>query len=126
MILESALVCLALNVYFEATGEPIDGQFAVAMVTLNRAKRDPAKVCDVVYEPKQFSWTMKRPAVPKDDDRNYQHARKVALLAFNMQDFTGGADHYHAIYMRPDWDYRKITITGQWGNHLFYKPKGKK
>ena len=32
----SASVCLALNVYFEARSENIDGQLAVAEVTLNR------------------------------------------------------------------------------------------
>ena len=124
-MVEAAVLCLALNIYFEAAGEPIDGQFAVAQVTLNRAQRDPAKVCDVVYAPAQFSWTAKRPAVPKDDSATFQHAKRVARLSLNMTDFTDGADHYHATYMRPDWDYRKIVITGQWGNHILYKRRGK-
>jgi spore germination cell wall hydrolase CwlJ-like protein len=120
-MIEAALLCLALNVFFEAAGEPIDGQFAVAQVTLNRAQRNPEKVCDVVYAPAQFSWTAKRPAVPKDDNAAFQHAKRVAQLSLHMADFTGGADHYHATYVRPEWDYRKIVLTGQWGNHIFYK-----
>ena len=31
-----AVLCLALNVYFEARSEPINSQFAVAEVTMNR------------------------------------------------------------------------------------------
>src|SRR5581483_11483404 len=49
---ESDLECLAENVYFEARGEPIDGQFAVAEVTLNRtmAPNFPHTICAVVHE----------------------------------------------------------------------------
>ena len=62
--------CLARNIYFEARNEPFAGQFAVAMVTLNRVydKQFPNSICEVVYQglhyssghPKrdrcQFSW----------------------------------------------------------------------
>src|SRR5688500_17063686 len=51
------LACLSLNVYPEARGEPDTGQLAVAYVTLNRARLKQMKVCDVVVEPHQFSWT---------------------------------------------------------------------
>ena len=46
------LNCLALNVYFEARGEPLDGQYAVAEVTMNRVAsgRYPSTVCGVVYQ----------------------------------------------------------------------------
>jgi len=50
-----SLACLARNVYFEARGEPLAGQFAVAEVTMNRkaSRLFPRTVCDVVY---QQSW----------------------------------------------------------------------
>ena len=62
--------CLAKNIYFEARNEPFVGQFAVALVTLNRVHDSafPNTICEVVYEgihtasgfPKkhrcQFSW----------------------------------------------------------------------
>src|SRR5207244_2019519 len=35
---ESDLQCLAENIYFEARGEPLNGQYAVAEVTLNRTR----------------------------------------------------------------------------------------
>jgi hypothetical protein len=49
---ETDLECLAENIYFEARGEPLDGQYAVAEVTLNRTRSDnfPHTVCGVVHE----------------------------------------------------------------------------
>jgi hypothetical protein len=66
---ESSLACLARNIYFEARGEPVAGQFAVAEVTMNRkaSRLFPRTVCEVVYqktwdpirkrEVAAFSWT---------------------------------------------------------------------
>jgi N-acetylmuramoyl-L-alanine amidase len=42
----TALVCLALNIYFEARNESLAGQFAVAEVTINRVESK--------YYPKYF------------------------------------------------------------------------
>jgi spore germination cell wall hydrolase CwlJ-like protein len=46
------LECLAENIYFEARGEPLAGQYAVAEVTLNRTRADhfPHTVCGVVHD----------------------------------------------------------------------------
>ena len=51
--------CLALNIYHEARGERVEGQIAVAHVTMNRVNHEkwPSTICEVVYQPKQFSWT---------------------------------------------------------------------
>jgi spore germination cell wall hydrolase CwlJ-like protein len=56
---EAALTCLADNVYNEARGESIEGQLAVALVTLSRTlfPEYPKDVCGVVYQKNQFSWT---------------------------------------------------------------------
>ena len=65
-----ALLCLALNVYFEARGDDVLSQVATSQVVINRVKdtRYPNQVCDVVFQsekhengfPKknrcQFSW----------------------------------------------------------------------
>ena len=55
------LTCLALNVYYEARGEPLAGMYAVAEVTMNRvaSHRYPETVCGVVYE-KRWDWLRKR------------------------------------------------------------------
>ena len=122
-MLEAAILCLALNLYHEGDkSEPLIGLFAIAQVTLNRAKRDPEKICAVVAAPRQFSWTTKPPRV--EDSPAWRTAQEVAKLSLYMADFTGGATHYHALYVSPYWR-SDMTVLGKWGNHIFYKPKGK-
>lgn len=118
-----AIACLALNIYHEARGETIDAQFAVAQVTLNRADRKQENVCGVVQAPKQFSWTIK--PQPVTDLAAYRHSQAVARLSLALPDFTGGATHYHTITTTPYWT-PGMVVTGQWGNHIFYKVKGRR
>lgn len=117
-----AILCLALNVYFEARGEPLAGQRAVAHVTLNRARERRMKICDVVYEPAQFSWTPEDPSVT--DVKAWNRALAVAKRAHargRSGDPTGGANHYHADYVKPrTWDFAKLTHTATIGKHIFY------
>lgn len=135
MILEAATLCLALNVFHEARGEFVPGQYAVALVTVNRAKGDPAKVCDVVFKPRQFSWTAgvkltkkgweipSRLVNPTNDEPDaWARAWRIAqwTLAGRMPDLTDGADHYHANYVRPAWR-MKMTRTATLGAHHFYR-----
>ena len=122
-MIEAAILCLALNLYHEGDkSEPLIGLFAIAQVTLNRAKRDPEKICAVVAAPRQFSWTTKPPRV--EYSAAWRTAQEVAKLSLHMADFTGGATHYHALYVSPYWR-SDMTVLGKWGNHIFYKPKGK-
>ena len=66
----TSIMCLALNMYFEATPHDIDDRIAVSMVVLKRADSIangwPSNVCDVISQPSnntdrpkacQFSWT---------------------------------------------------------------------
>ena len=129
MILEAAVFCLSLNVFHEGDKrdgrftEPLDGLFAIAQTTLTRANRQPEKICAVVQAYKQFSWTLRPP--PVEDNDAWRVAQTVARLSFHMQDFTGGATHFWAFYASPYWK-PDMEILGQWGNHIFGKPKGKK
>lgn len=131
---EGGLYCLARNVYHEGSkNEPIEGLMAVALVTLNRAKGDLAKICDVVYAPKQFSWTGVKPALTVEEGIPWRNAQSIARMAPLVKDFTNGADHFHALVCpsdrmhecQPDWRLRMITL-GQWGNHVFYKERKRK
>ena len=120
-MIEAAVLCLALNLYHEGDkSEPLPGLFAVAQVTLNRAGRDPGRVCEVVQAYKQFSWTLRPP--PVVDGAPWRTAQDAARLALHMSDFTGGATHYHALYASPYWK-SDMQVLGQWGNHIFYKRK---
>lgn len=114
-------MCLALNVYFEARGEPIQGQAAVAHVTITRARERNLRICDVVFEPGQFSWTIHDPKVR--DEAAWATAMKVAKRVYHRRipDPTAGANHYHATRITPrTWDFSKLQRTAVIGRHVFY------
>ena len=130
---EKQLDCLAMNIYREAGFEPFEGKVAVAQVTLNRAAdtsgKFPKKVCDVVYQKNkflekivcQFSWYCdhtKPSTVNKEAyDESYAVAKKVLLEGFRL-DGLRGALYYHADYINPNWNLKRIMKIGQ---HIFYK-----
>ena len=131
MILESALLCLAINIYHEARGEMIPGQYGVANVTMNRAKNDD-DICQVVTKKRQFSWTTKlvakqagkfvlKPAGYPRDEVAWERAQRIAAYAMANRhiDFTQGATFYHATSVAPGW--RAVTRTKRMGAHIFYK-----
>ncbi|RMF10284.1 MAG: cell wall hydrolase [Alphaproteobacteria bacterium] len=122
--------CLAQAVYFEARGEPVLGQMAVAHVVLNRVRdrRYPNTICAVVFQNEhrrnrcQFSF-----ACDGRSDRAYNMAAwnqslKIALkaLAGASEDITNASTHYHATYVAPYWA-SSLKKTVQFGQHLFYR-----
>jgi spore germination cell wall hydrolase CwlJ-like protein len=138
-MLETTLLCLALNIYHEARSEPVKGQIAVAQVTLNRVNHQnyPNGVCEVVTQRKQFSWTndkikavkhqgkfvgyqLKPNAIPKE---NKAWLRSISVAKFVMsgkaQDFSNGAIFYHTKQVKPYWNKDK-QLVAVLGNHLFY------
>lgn len=109
------LECLATNVYREARGEPMEGQIAVAKVTMNRLNdsRYPDSICGVVYQKNQFSWTKKY----KNVVYNFT-ALSASVVAYNSED-DFNAKYYHNQKVKPSWRKRLkegVTI----GNHTFY------
>jgi spore germination cell wall hydrolase CwlJ-like protein len=134
MLLETALLCLSLNIYFEARGEPIPGQYAVAQVTMNRAKQSHTDVCNQVLKPKQFSWTTEkveyvngRARLKKDFHPNEQYAFQVAkiiavivLTGKIAGDLSEGAEFYHAEVVKPPWRSSFVKVK-QIGKHIFYR-----
>lgn len=116
--------CLSMNIYHEARGERVEGQIAVAHVTINRvnSKRFPGEICDVVYQDKQFSWThlIKDPE-PKEE-KSWENAQVIArdVMIGNTEDPTIGAIFYHANWVNPYWA-DDMKLTKVIGNHLFYK-----
>lgn len=122
-VLETALLCLALNVYHEARDQSIAGQVAVAQVTMNRVhdERYPNDVCDVVYDHKQFSWYWDgKDDMPREEDAWI----KSKIIASAVLDGSGhveleGVTHYHAVYVSPYWR-DHMTQVAVIGDHVFY------
>lgn len=115
--------CLAKNVYHEARGESIEGQIAVAAVTLNRVEdvKYSNTICDVVYQDDQFSWTSKHVTIK--DKEAWQTAKTAAALSvIGNVDPTNGATMFHSKKVKPYWQ-SKFKKTRTIGNHIFYKVK---
>ncbi len=116
--------CLANAVYFEARGESIEGQLAVAEVVLNRAGsgRYPSTICEVVTQPWQFSF-VRRGVIPNADRRSEAWRRAVAVARIA----EAGASRllprdvlwYHADYVSPSWG-RRLARNTKIGLHIFY------
>ena len=137
MILETALMCMALNMYHEAKNQSMLGQLAVGQVVMNRVedKRFPDNVCDVVTEAVtykgtdkpvlhkcQFSWYCDgQKDEPDFDSKEWWDAKEYASIVLSgtiMLDVTEGATHYHATYVRPAWAKTK-TKTTRIDRHIF-------
>ena len=138
MILETALMCMAANIYHEAKNQPMAGQIAVAQVVMNRVNdsRYPDNVCDVVKQGLtykngkvvlgkcQFSWYCdgKKDDVNMKSEKWRNSLRYASMVITNRitLDVTEGATHYHATYVRPAWA-RTKTKTVRINRHIFYR-----
>lgn len=116
--------CLAGAVYFEARGEPIEGQLAVAEVVLNRAAsgKYPKSICAVVKQPWQFSFVRdgKFPEIDKES-KAWRKAVAVARIAREELDQKLSRDvlWYHADYVAPVWR-KALDKEAKIGLHIFY------
>ncbi len=129
MPVDSALApdlrCLAQAIYFEARGEPIEGQLAVAEVVINRAKSGlyPDNYCDVVTQPAQFSF-VRHGQIPTADESSaaWQRAEAIAEIAEQnlWRSKASGALYFHATYVRPSWARQKVELA-QIDTHIFYR-----
>ena len=120
--------CLAKNIYFEALTESDAGKIAVANVTMNRVNHPafPNTVCEVVWEPKQFSWTHDGKSDRPSSAKAYAEVYEIAKAVYNgnIIDITEGATFYHADYVNPPWA-KAMERVGQIDRHIFYKHEGR-
>ncbi len=126
--------CLAAGIYFEARGESVKGQQAVAQVILNRVRNPayPNSICAVVYQNKywrnrcQFSFACDGIRDRIRAKKHWSVAKKIANDAVEGRFWlrsVGSASHYHADYVWPRWR-RKMTKMTKIGRHIFYRTRG--
>jgi N-acetylmuramoyl-L-alanine amidase len=111
--IDKQLKCLVDNVYYEARGEPFQGQVLVAKTTLNRAKG--RTICEAVYEPFQFSWTRKPYAIT-----DYSAWVKAANAANKAYYIKSPVHYFHSTKVNPKWSNNKLPLA-KVGNHIFYE-----
>ena len=128
--------CLAMNVYHEARGEPTLGQYAVAVVTMNRvnSNRYPDDVCRVVYQSAwssdyqryvaAFSWTLDQQEDIPANSTAWNKAFEIAEEVYQQEHARAikvkDALFYHADYVKPRWAAKKLRVA-KIGRHIFYK-----
>lgn len=122
--LDEQTSCLATAVYFEARGESLEGQLAVARVVMNRAAsgKYPPDWCSVVKQPAQFSF-VRNGQFPRADTASdaWRRAQAVAELAAAsiVPSLRGDVLWYHANYVAPSWGHR-LSVDQRIGAHIFY------
>lgn len=119
------LKCMAKNIFHEARNQNLKGQYAVGFVTLNRVDHVlyPNSICEVVFEPSQFSWTHQDVSIDKTniiEQRAWEQSLQIALDVMQGEAYNNlyGVTHYHADYVNPDWGYQ---VAATIDNHIFYR-----
>lgn len=127
--------CLATAIYFEARGEPVKGELAVAQVVINRLKNPvfPKTICGVVYQNQeirdgcQFSFACDGTKKRITDMVSWRRAQELARRVVTRNDWwnrdIGSSTHYHATDIRPYWAHTMKKME-RIGHHIFYKTYG--
>jgi len=143
--------CMAQNILFEASVEPMAGKIAVGLVVLNRVNdnRYPNTICEVIKEgPIYESWKTRRDTELADEDRIYYPVKnrcqfswycdgksddiyptenwyKSQIVALQLLDGKFGGMVEGATHYHADWVSpawrHDLTFIGQVGDHLFYR-----
>lgn len=139
------LACMAKNIYYEAKGEPFNGQAAVARVVLNRVSHGfGTSPCNVIYQATyvdkeneygdsykaklcQFSWVCANKGEPNKNNPSYLQAKAIAydVMAHNAYEdvVPKSTLFFHNIAVMPSWPYQQVKKIG---NHIFYSKTKKK
>jgi spore germination cell wall hydrolase CwlJ-like protein len=126
--------CLANAVYFEARGESLKGQAAVAQVVLNRVRNPayPSTICGVVYQNDnwknrcQFSFACDGRKDRITSPAHYKIAQEIAMAVTAGKIFipeVASSTHYYADYVSPRWA-RTMEKMKKIGLHIFYRTYG--
>ncbi|TPL91792.1 cell wall hydrolase [Mesorhizobium sp. B2-3-12] len=126
--------CLANGIYFEARGETVRGQAAVAQVILNRVRNPayPNSICGVVYQNDswfnrcQFSFACDGRKKRIDNPVAYKTAQDIGMAVTAGKIFipeVGSSTHYYAQYVHPGWA-RTMQKMTKIGLHIFYRTYG--
>jgi spore germination cell wall hydrolase CwlJ-like protein len=125
--------CLSEAVYFEARGEAVRGQIAVAQVVMNRVFSGfyPSTVCGVVYQNKyhhmacQFTFACDNVADVVREPDMWDRARKIAKAMLDGELWlpeVAKSTHYHAYWVHPSW-VSEMKKMYKFGVHTFYRPR---
>jgi Cell Wall Hydrolase len=126
--------CLAEAMYYEARGEGVEGEKAIAEVVFHRmrARAYPHSLCGVVYQGAgsghgcQFSFACNGEMQQTKNWSAWARAKRLAVRIVSgveqLGNETADAISFHAVDVEPGWDEQRLVKTIQIGNHIFYRP----
>jgi spore germination cell wall hydrolase CwlJ-like protein len=117
---------IALNAYQEARGEGKEGMIAVTNAVRHRLHDPefPKTYYEVIYQPKQFSWTMNKGSIEIDEEDKWKEAMHIADLELKgkLPDLVNGARYYANVakvdVKKHQWVKKYVPIA-KVGNHTF-------
>ena len=125
-----AWYCLTEALYFEARGESLTGQVAVAEVILNRvdSKLYPNSICGVVKQGQhrrngcQFSYNCDGKKNIVGNKKVFERLGRLAwiMMKGKPRTLTDRALYYHNTTVKPRWA-KKFVRTARIGEHIFYR-----
>ena len=138
------LACMAKNIFYEANGEPLHGQAAVARVVMNRISHGfGSNPCNVIYQATyvekeneygdmykaklcQFSWVCENKGEPNKNSPGYIKAKEIAydVMVYNAYEdvVPKSTLFFHNLHVDPSWPYKQVAKIG---NHIFYSKQKK-
>lgn len=117
----SSVLCLAQNIFYEASNQPLEGVEAVAATVFNRMASDswPNSVCAVVYQYRQFSWTLDWSKWSRRPPQKFMELAKVYLDQREVLMAVYPVTHFHRVDISPRWA-PTLTPVATYGEHIFY------
>lgn len=126
-VIEREHYCLAETIYYEARGEPVDGQIAVAETVLERTRLPGFRrsICGVVYQRLQFAQTIEANLrAPRGEAWEASKVLAARVIAGEAESsLERRPTHFHAARIRPYWA-RSYQRIGRIGDHIFYRRTG--
>ena len=129
---ESEVRCLALAVYHDGAGEPLEVKQSFAQVAMNRARlhKDSKSLCNIVYfglglpHGCVFRATCRKVGAPTPEaSPGWIQAMEIATEAVSTDVLVPklrDATHFHAVTEpRPDWS-RQLYKVALMGRYIFY------
>jgi N-acetylmuramoyl-L-alanine amidase len=122
----SDILWLAMCIFFEARGEPLEGQLGVAHVVINRSINRKIPIEAVIKQSNQFSWynkDSKFKTVFKEMKSYFDCVVVVYKCAEERQagkNFGGANYFFNPSLANPSWA-KKFELVKVVSNHAFYR-----